>query len=241
MLIFPAIDIYDGKCVRLRQGDYAQQTIYADSPVEPARQFSDAGFHFLHVVDLEGAKEKRLVNVESVRRILEIPGISVEIGGGIRTTDDVQRLLDLGVSRVVVGSIAVQQPDLAEIWLNRFGADRIVIGIDVKQNSVAISGWLEDGGLDPVACIGDFIRRGASTFICTDISRDGMLSGTDSNFYKRLTSAFPKAAIIASGGIATMADIHALPPTGVAGVVVGKSLYEGTITLKELSAVASER
>ena len=234
MLAIPAIDIYDGRCVRLQQGDYNRQTVYAASPVEVARQFADAGISFLHIVDLQGAKEKRVVNWESINAVVSIPGISIEVGGGIRTSDDIRRLLDLGVQRVIVGSAAAKSPELAEYWIQQFGDAHIVIGVDVKNGSVAVNGWLEDAQREPVFFLQDMIKRGAATFICTDISRDGMLQGPNVEFYKRLTAAFPAASIIASGGIARASDLTSLLPSQVKGVVIGKAIYEGTISLQEI-------
>lgn len=238
MLVIPAIDIYDGRCVRLRQGDYAQQTVYAESPKTVAQQFADAGLKFLHIVDLQGAKEKKLVNLESIRQILTVPQIEIEVGGGIRTTEDIESLLDLGVKRIVIGSVAVKSPDLAQYWLQKFGSEKIIIGIDVKNESVAISGWMEDSKREPVQFMFDLIQRGAASFICTDISRDGMLAGVNDDFYRRLTSAFPSIAIIASGGISSAADIAKLTKTNVAGAVIGKAIYENKFSLQELASLS---
>lgn len=239
MLIIPAIDIYDGKCVRLRQGDYGQKTVYSASPAEVARQFFDAGFRFLHIVDLEGAKEKRIVNWDSIASILKISGLQIEIGGGIRTTDDIQKLIEIGASRVVIGSAAAKSPELAEYWIQQFQAERIVIGMDVKNGSVAISGWLEDSRLEPMNFVLDLIRRGAKLFICTDISRDGMLGGVNVEFFQNLTSAFPQVSIIASGGISTLEDIHLLKQSNLSGVIVGKAIYEGKVQINELAKLNS--
>jgi phosphoribosylformimino-5-aminoimidazole carboxamide ribotide isomerase len=237
MLIIPAIDIFDGQCVRLRQGDYAQKTVYAAPPAEVAGQFAAAGFSSLHVVDLQGAKEKKIVNWDSLSSILALPGIEVEAGGGVRTTDDIRRLIDLGAERVVIGSVAAKSPELVEYWIQQFGAHRIVVGMDVKNGSVAISGWLEDSRRAPTDFILDLIRRGAERFVCTDISRDGMLGGVNSEFYTDLKSAFPSLTIIASGGISTLEDIYALKRANLAGVIIGKALYEGRLSLQDLAKV----
>lgn len=235
MLIIPAIDIFEGKCVRLRQGDYGQKTVYAASPVEVAKQFADVGLKHLHVVDLQGAKEKKIFNWESIESILALPDLRVEIGGGIRTTDDIKRLLDAGAFRVVIGSVAVKSPELAEYWIRQFGPDRIVIGMDVKNGSIAISGWLEDSHRMPADFVLDFVKRGARTFICTDISRDGMLGGTNLEFFQNLKAAFPQSTIIASGGISNLDDVLILKKAGLAGVVIGKAIYEERIPLAELA------
>jgi phosphoribosylformimino-5-aminoimidazole carboxamide ribotide isomerase len=235
MLIIPAIDIYDGKCVRLRQGDYEQKTVYAASPEEVAQQFADAGFRFLHVVDLQGAKEKKVVNWDSITSILAVPGVQIEIGGGIRTTEDIRRLIDIGASRVVIGSVAAKSQELMEYWIQQFSADRIVVGMDVKNGSVAISGWMEDSRLEPMNFVLDLVRRSAKIFICTDISRDGMLGGVNIEFFQNLKSAFPQISIIASGGISTLADIQVLKQSELAGVIVGKAIYEGKLAIEELA------
>jgi phosphoribosylformimino-5-aminoimidazole carboxamide ribotide isomerase len=238
MLIIPAIDIIDGKCVRLRQGDYEQKTIYAASPAEVAKQFSDAGLRFLHIVDLQGAKEKRIVNWDSISSILNIPGLQIEIGGGIRTEDDIERLIDAGAARVVIGSVAAKSPELVESWIKKFGAERIVIGMDVKNGSVAVSGWLEDGNIDPVNFINNLIECGAKIFICTDISRDGMLGGANIKFFQNLKSAFSNISIIASGGISTLDDIKKLKEEKLTGAIVGKAIYEGKISIDELAKMS---
>lgn len=235
MRIIPAIDIIDGKCVRLRQGDYDQKTVYGASPAEVAKQFAEAGFKFLHVVDLQGAKEKKIVNWDSITSIIAIPGIQVEVGGGIRSTDDIKKLIEIGVSRIVIGSVAAKSPELVEYWIKQFGAERIVIGMDVKDNSVAISGWLEDSHRMPMEFVLDMVKRGAKIFICTDISRDGMLGGVNIDFYQNLKSAFPDLAIIASGGISTIEDVQVLKKVELAGVIVGKAIYENRLPIDELT------
>jgi phosphoribosylformimino-5-aminoimidazole carboxamide ribotide isomerase len=235
MLIIPAIDIIDGKCVRLRQGDYDQKTVYGASPAETAKQFAEAGFTFLHVVDLQGAKEKKIVNWDSIASILAVPGVQVEVGGGIRTTDDIKKLIDIGVSRVVIGSAAAKSPELVEYWIKQFGAERIVVGMDVKDDTVAISGWLEDSHRAPMEFVLDMIRRGAKIFICTDISRDGMLGGVNIDFYQNLKSAFPNLSIVASGGISTLEDVQVLRKAELAGVIVGKAIYENKLPIDELA------
>ena len=237
MLIIPAIDIFDGKCVRLRQGNYDQKTIYDTPPVDVAKQFADAGFPFLHVVDLQGAKEKTIVNWDSISSIVSVPGLHVEVGGGIRTTDDIKRLLDLGAARVVIGSAAAKSPELVEYWIRLFSSERIVIGMDVKDNSVAISGWLEDSHRAPTGFVLDLVNRGATIFICTDISRDGMLGGVNIDFYRNLKSAFPGISIIASGGISTLEDVQVLTKADLAGVIIGKAIYENKLPIEQLATI----
>jgi len=235
MLILPAIDIIDGKCVRLRQGDYKQKTVYSASPAEVAKQYADAGLTFLHVVDLQGAKEKKIVNWDSIASIIAMPGLHMEVGGGIRTTDDIKKLIEIGASRVVIGSVAAKSPELVEYWIKQFGAERIVVGMDVKDNSVAISGWLEDSHRAPMGFVLDMVKRGAKIFICTDIARDGMLGGVNIDFYQNLKSAFPDLSLIASGGISTLEDVHVLRKAELAGVIIGKAIYENKLTIEELA------
>ena len=234
MLIIPAIDIYEGKCVRLRQGMYDKHTVYTDSPSEVAHKFVEAGFLFLHVVDLEGAKEKKIKNWKTIEALAKVPGAILEVGGGVRTSEDIQLLFSLGVHRVIIGSIAAAAPQLAEEWIKEFGAQRIVIGMDVKNGSVAVSGWIEDSGLKPEDFIQQAMKYGATTFICTDISKDGMLEGVNREFYSKLVSKFPSVKIIASGGVTSMKDLEMLKEIDVEGVVIGKALYEGRIDLKDL-------
>ncbi len=235
MLVIPAIDIFDGKCVRLTQGDYSRKTVYSDSPYDRAIQFKLSGFSFLHVVDLQGAKEKKIINWDSIKNLLSIPDLKIEVGGGIRTTEDIQRLLELGVTRVVIGSVAAKSPDLVEYWINQFGTDKIIIGMDIKNESVAISGWLEDSERTPADFIFDLKKRRANTFICTDISRDGMLTGANIELYSNLIKAFPDLTFIASGGISSTKDLMDLKNCNVPAVIVGKAIYEGKIPLEELS------
>jgi phosphoribosylformimino-5-aminoimidazole carboxamide ribotide isomerase len=235
MLIIPAIDIYDGKCVRLRQGDYEQKTVYSASPAEVAKQFAGAGFGYLHVVDLQGAKEKKIVNWKSISSIVNIQGLHIEVGGGIRTTDDIKQLLDAGVARVVIGSVAAKSPELVEYWIQQFGSEKIVIGMDVKNGSIAVSGWLEDSHRKPMDFILDLQRRGARTFICTDISRDGMLGGINLEFFQSLKSAFQQTYIIASGGISKIDDLKLLEEINLTGVIIGKAIYEGRLPIDELA------
>jgi phosphoribosylformimino-5-aminoimidazole carboxamide ribotide isomerase len=166
-----------------------------------------------------------------------VPGLRVEVGGGIRTTHDIKKLLDIGAARVVIGSVAAKSPELVEYWIKQFGAELIVIGMDVKENSVAISGWLEDSHRVPMGFVLDLVKRGATIFICTDISRDGMLGGVNVDFYQHLKSAFPDLSLIASGGISTLEDVQVLKDAGLAGVIIGKAIYENKLPLEKLAAM----
>lgn len=234
MLVIPAIDIFDGKCVRLRQGDYAQQTVYSDDPRDVALGFVEAGLGAVHVVDLEGAKDRTVRNWKALESILSVPGISAEVGGGVRTSQDIQQLLRLGAKRVVLGSVAAKSPALIGYWVEQFGRDVITVGVDVRNNSVAVSGWLEDSKLSPFSFILEMTKHGVKRFVCTDIKSDGILHGPNLPFYLQLKGAFRSAEIVASGGVSSLEDIRSLAASGASAVIVGKALYEGRITLASL-------
>jgi phosphoribosylformimino-5-aminoimidazole carboxamide ribotide isomerase len=234
MLIIPAIDIAHGRCVRLRQGDFATQTVYSRSPVDVAKSFLQEGFPYLHVVDLDGAKSGRIVNWESLEAILALPGVKAEVGGGVRTDGDLRRLLQLGADRVVVGSIAITRPSLVKQWIHDVGSQRIAIAVDIRNGRIAHSGWQELSDDTPKTFLLDLVKARARTFICTDIDRDGMLQGPNIELYKEIRETFNAIELIASGGVSSLQDIETLARTGVAGVIVGKAIYEGTISLKAL-------
>ncbi len=238
MLIYPAIDIYGGKCVRLRQGDFAAQKIYSDSPRDVARSYLENGLDFLHIVDLEGAQRGRIVNRESLDAILSLSGLRVQIGGGIRRREDVASLLQSGATRVVIGSLAVKSPHFVQEWIGEFQAERFVIAVDIRQGFVAHMGWLERANLTPSAFIATIARVGAIRFLCTDIDRDGMLAGPNLELYASLKCEFPTLHFIASGGVSGLADIQELEAAGCAGVVVGKALYEGHVKTEELARMS---
>lgn len=237
MLIIPAIDIYNGKCVRLRQGDYDTQKVYSDSPADAAKIFSDAGLRSLHIVDLEGAKMGAIKNWEAIESILSIKGIEAQIGGGIRRKEDVQRLLQLGAKRVVIGSLAVESPWQIKTWTMEFDPASIAIAIDIKGDMIAYRGWLARSGKSPALLINEMRKFGMLTFICTDIEQDGMLKGPNITLYKILKLSFPEIELIASGGVSCADDIKALGDIHCSAVIVGKAFYEGRITLDELRAL----
>lgn len=234
MLIIPAIDIYQGKCVRLRQGRFRDQTVYSESPVDVARSFRDAGFNYLHIVDLDGAKQGQVTNWKSLEQILALPGLKAEVGGGVRSNGDLQKLLQMGVDRVVVGSIAVTLTSLVKKWIQDVGSRRIAIALDVQKGTIAHSGWQEQAEYSPNTFLLDMVNAGATTFICTDIDRDGMLEGPNIDLYKEIRQFFSSIELIASGGVSSLQDIEMLAKAGVSGVVVGKALYEGKIELTAL-------
>lgn len=231
MILFPAIDLYNGCAVRLVKGDYAQMTKYSDKPEEVAALFKNAGAQYLHVVDLEGARDGTTANFETVRKIVGSSGLNVEIGGGIRSCEVIEKYLDIGVMRVILGTAAITQPGFVEESVKRFG-DRIAVGVDILNGMVAIKGWTE---VTSLLCF-DFCRRmeavGVKTIICTDISKDGVLGGTNLELYKKLSQEI-SIDIIASGGVSTIGDILSLCLIGLYGAILGKALYEKKIDLAE--------
>ena len=238
MLVYPAIDIYEGNCVRLRQGDFATQNIYSDSPSAVAGSFRDAGLTSLHVVDLEGAKEGRIVNWRALTSLLTLEGIQVQVGGGIRTREDIVRLFDTGAARVVIGSLAIESPHLVQDWIREFGTERFVIAVDVRGDAVAHKGWLEHAHLTPSTFIDTMMSSGAASFLCTDIHLDGMLGGPNLDLYRSLVAEFPSVRFIASGGVSQMTDLEHLAAVGCFAAVVGKALYEGRLTTEALNRFA---
>lgn len=234
MLIIPAIDIYQGKCVRLRRGQFSERTVYSESPVDVAQSFRDAGFNYLHIVDLDGAKQGQVTNWKSLEQILALPSLKAEVGGGVRSNDDMQKLLQMGADRVVIGSLAVTLPSLMKKWIQDVGPRRIAIALDILKGKIAHSGWQEQAEYSPNTFLLDMVNAGATTFICTDIGRDGMLEGPNIDLYKKIRQFFGPIELIASGGVSSLQDIEALARAGVSGIVVGKALYEGKIELTAL-------
>jgi phosphoribosylformimino-5-aminoimidazole carboxamide ribotide isomerase len=237
MLIFPALDIYQGKCVRLRQGNFTDQTVYSDSPADVARSFVEAGLTHLHIVDLDGAKQGAVTNWETLKAILSIPGVQAQVGGGVRSKEDIERVLELGARRVVLGSIAVTLPTVVKKWIQEFGASRIAIALDVLNGKIAHSGWLAESDYSPNTFLFEMTGFRATTFICTDIARDGTMEGPNIEFYKELKHYFPSVELIASGGVSSVDDLKALQNIHVAGAIVGKALYEGRVTLDEIRSL----
>ncbi len=235
MRIIPAIDIIDGKCVRLTQGDYNQKKIYNENPVDMAKQFEDAGLKYLHVVDLDGAKAGTVVNWNVVEAICTKTSLIVDFGGGIKTEDQIKQLVSYGVQQVNLGSIAVKDPNLVSEWIEKFGNEKIILSADAKNEMIAISGWLEDSAILITDFLRDYIHKGIEYVTCTDISTDGMLTGPNVELYTKILLSFPQLNLIASGGVSCLEDLHELNQIGVDGVIVGKAIYEGRIELKELS------
>lgn len=233
--LIPAIDIIEGKCVRLSQGDYDRKTIYNEDPLEVAKEFEDNGLKRLHLVDLDGAKAHQIVNWKVLERIANHTSLVIDFGGGLKKDKDLEIAFECGASMITGGSIAVKNPEVFESWIARYGADRIILGADVKDRKIAVSGWLEDTSLELLPFLGEYINKGITQVISTDISKDGMLSGPSIPLYKEMLEAFPQLVVIASGGVSSIADIEALEEVGVPAVIFGKAIYEGRIALKELS------
>ena len=232
--LIPAIDIINGQCVRLTKGDYQQKTVYSDSPAEVAKGFEQLGFKRLHVVDLDGAKSKHIVNDEVLRRITTETKLTVDFGGGIKTDEDIRKAFDAGAKMVTVGSIAVQQPELCFEWLDKYGAERIILGADVRHGKISINGWKEDSDEDLLPFLRKYINAGIKNVLCTEISKDGTLAGPAIDLYKSVMRVYPELHLIASGGVSSMDDIKALDAAGIPAVVFGKAIYEGRIDLRQL-------
>lgn len=230
----PAIDIMDGRCVRLSKGDYAARTTYGRSPAEWARTYAGCGARRLHLVDLDGARASEPRNLKVLEEIASLDILEVEWGGGIKTDGALQSVLDAGAGLAVVGSVAARKPELMLEWLGRLGP-RIILGADVRDGKVAVNGWTEDAGIAPEELIRMFLPAGLEQVIVTDISRDGMLQGPSFELYGSLRKSFPELKIIASGGVSCAADIRKAGELGLAGIITGKAIYEGKISLEELS------
>ncbi|MBQ2044002.1 MAG: 1-(5-phosphoribosyl)-5-[Bacteroidaceae bacterium] len=234
----PAIDLIEGKCVRLTQGDYATSHVYAEDPVDMARRFEDMGFTRLHLVDLDGAKSRHVVNDHVLKAITRATKLIVDFGGGVKTDDDMSRVLDAGAEMVTCGSIAVTQPDTVLGWMERYGAEHLILGADVKDGKISINGWLEDSAYELMPFLQRYLDAGMMHVLCTDISRDGMLQGPATALYSSIMQAFPHCRLIASGGVSCIEDILQLDQAGVPAVVFGKAIYEGKINMKELAEMA---
>ncbi|HEV8082216.1 MAG TPA: 1-(5-phosphoribosyl)-5-[(5-phosphoribosylamino)methylideneamino]imidazole-4-carboxamide isomerase [Chitinophagaceae bacterium] len=236
MQIIPAIDIINGKCVRLAKGDYAKQKIYYDDPVDAAKAFENAGLQRLHIVDLDGAKAGKIQNLKILESIAATTKMIIDFGGGVKNINDVCNVFNAGAAIVTIGSMAVKNPGVVEEWLMEFGADKILIGADVLNEKIKISGWKEDGGINIFEFIRKLLGLGAHNFFCTDISKDGMMKGSAVELYKKIMKEFPAINLTASGGISNMDDVIKMKANGCKGVIIGKAIYEGKINLQELVA-----
>ena len=236
MEIIPAIDLINGKCVRLTEGDYSRKTEYAQSPLEIAKQYQDHGIKRLHLVDLDGAKQGKVINWQIAEQLALHTDLVIDFGGGVKTTAEVERIIDLGIEFVVVCSVAANQPELFADWIVRFGPDRFMLGADVRNEMIMVSGWLEKSSIQLFPFLETQINQGISNVFCTDISKDGKLEGPAVDLYHKIKLAFPAFNLIASGGVSSMDDIHALAEAGCNGVIIGKAIYEGHILIQELES-----
>lgn len=232
--LIPAIDIIGGQCVRLTKGDYDQKTVYRDSPAEMAKEFEKIGFKRLHVVDLDGAKSKHIVNEQVLEAITTQTQLTVDFGGGIKTDEDIEKAFAAGASMVTIGSIAVTNPDLFMGWLEKYGVERIILGADVRHGKISINGWKEDSSEDLLPFLKKYVDAGVRNVLCTEISKDGTLAGPAIELYQLMMAAYPELHLIASGGVSSIEDIKALEDAGIPAVVFGKAIYEGKINLNEL-------
>lgn len=232
--LIPAIDIIEGQCVRLTKGDYDQKTVYRDSPAEVAREFESFGFKRLHVVDLDGAKSKHIVNDAVLNAITSNTSLTVDFGGGIKTDGDIEKAFASGAAMVTVGSIAVTQPELFMGWLEKYGSERMILGADVRHGMISINGWKEDSSEELLPFLKKYVEAGVKNVLCTEISKDGTLAGPAIDLYKKVMDAYPQLHLIASGGVSSKEDILTLDKAGIPAVVFGKAIYEGKINLKEL-------
>lgn len=233
--IIPAIDLIDGKCVRLSQGDYQQKTIYNENPLEVAKMFADAGIRRLHLVDLDGAKAHHIVNHKVLETIASRTNLIIDFGGGLKSDDDLRIAFECGASMVTGGSIAVKNPEVFASWIEKFGGEKIILGADVKDEKIAVGGWIETTDLELIPFIQNYMGKGISKVICTDISKDGMLSGPATDLYKKMLEQEPTMYLIASGGVSSIRDIEMLIENKVPAVITGKAIYEGRIKLPELA------
>jgi phosphoribosylformimino-5-aminoimidazole carboxamide ribotide isomerase len=234
MKIIPAIDIINGECVRLSQGNYEQKKVYNSNPVEVAKMYEAEGAKYLHVVDLDGAKAGRIVNFEVLAKICQSTNLHVDFGGGLQSDEDLKIAFDCGAKQITGGSIAVKKPEVFAAWLAKYGGERIILGADVKNEKIAISGWQNVTEIDLFEYLSQYIQKGIKTIICTDIAKDGLLQGTSVDLYQKIQAQFPDLQIVASGGVAGIADIEALQKMTIYGVIIGKALYENRLSWAEL-------
>lgn len=232
--LIPAIDLIDGKCVRLFKGDYGQKTVYNEDPVSQALEFQKLGFKRLHIVDLDGAKSKHIVNDQVLSSITTSTDLIVDFGGGIKSEEDIEKAFGAGAHMVTIGSVAVTQPDMFLGWLDKYGADRIILGADVRNGKVSINGWKEDSAEELLPFLEKYVNSGVVNVLCTEISKDGTLSGPATELYRKVIEHYPQLHLIASGGVSCNDDIHQLEANGIPAVVFGKAYYEGKIDITEL-------
>ncbi|SIO18331.1 1-(5-phosphoribosyl)-5-[(5-phosphoribosylamino)methylideneamino]imidazole-4-carboxamide isomerase [Algoriphagus halophilus] len=236
MQIIPAIDLIGGKCVRLSQGDYSSKKEYHDDPLEMAKRFEGVGIRRLHLVDLDGAKAKKIINGEVLKRISSGTSLQVDFGGGIQADEEIEKAFTLGAKQVTGGSIAVKNSELFNTWISKFGSEKIILGADAKNRKIAVGGWEETTTVDLIPFIKDYVSKGISYVICTDVAKDGLLQGPSSELYQEILQEIPGVKLIASGGVSSVKDLEDLEKIGVYGTIVGKAYYEGRVSLEELAA-----
>lgn len=234
--IIPAIDLIEGQCVRLRQGDFADKKIYSENPVEVARKFEAAGLRRLHLVDLDGAKTGKVTNLKVLEKIAANTGLTIDFGGGIKTDKDIRSVFDAGAQMAGIGSIAVKNAEKFFSWLGKYGSEKILLGADVRDGKLAINGWQTATEVEIVPFLKEYQAAGVTQVFCTDVGRDGLLRGTAAGLYCDILKHLPRLRLIASGGVSSLADIAELERLGCAGVIVGKAIYEGRIGLSELAS-----
>ncbi len=234
MRIIPAIDIIEGKCVRLSKGDYATKKVYSESPLEVAKQFEAHGIKYLHLVDLDGAKASHIVNYKVLEQIASKTNLKIDFGGGLKSDDDLKIAFESGADQITGGSIAVKNPDIFKSWITKYGSDKIILGADALGEKIAISGWQEESDKELIPFIQSYQKEGVQYVICTDISKDGMLQGPSFELYERIINEAPYIKLIASGGISTFSELPKLAELGCEGTIIGKAIYENRISLKEL-------
>lgn len=241
MRIIPALDIIDGKCVRLLNGNYQKMTIYSDDPLEMAKRFEDHGMQYLHLVDLDGAKSNRIVNYKILEKIASKTNLIIDFGGGIKADEDLRIAFNSGAAQLTGGSIAVKDPERFSGWIRDYGSSKIILGADVKDTTVAISGWLEESDQTIIPFLQDYVKKGIEYVICTDINRDGTLAGPAVDLYSELLQTFPEIKLIASGGISNVKALLELDELGCDAAIIGKAIYENRISLKELERLIVQR
>jgi phosphoribosylformimino-5-aminoimidazole carboxamide ribotide isomerase len=236
MEIIPAIDLIGGKCVRLSQGDYSSKIEYHDDPLEMAKRFEGVGIRRLHLVDLDGAKAKKIVNADVLERICAGTSLQVDFGGGIQSDEEIQKAFLLGAKQVTGGSIAVKNPELFQTWIEKYGFEKIILGADAKDRKIAVGGWEETTSVELIPFVRDYVASGIRYVICTDVAKDGLLQGPSTQLYIDMMSEIPGVKLIASGGVSCMQDLEDLQKSGVYGAIVGKAYYEGRVTLEQLAS-----
>jgi phosphoribosylformimino-5-aminoimidazole carboxamide ribotide isomerase len=238
MIVIPAIDIIDGKCVRLTKGDYSTTKVYNEDPLEVAKQFEDAGLKHLHLVDLDGAKASRIINWKVLERIASSTSLHIDFGGGLKSDADLKIAFDCGAKQITGGSIAVKNEEVFLSWIKTYGKDKIILGADVRDEKISVSGWTEDSDLHVFDFLKKYVTAGIEYSVCTDIAMDGMLQGPSTLLYQRILKEIPSLKLIASGGVSCIQDLEILATNGLYGAIVGKAIYEGKVTLNELKKIS---